>query len=358
MFRSGMIGLPNAGKSTLFNALAEGKAAVAPYPFCTIEPNVGVVPIPDERLRRIAEVVEPERLTPATIEFVDIAGLVQGASRGEGLGNQFLAHVREMDALLHVVRCFDEGDVSHVGGGLDPRRDIEWIHTELILADLESIEKRLERLVRLAKSGDKVYKDEQRVLEKVQARLQEGVPVRRIALEPGELNTPLQLLTAKPTIYVANVGEDGENDYSRVVAQIAAEEMTQAVSVCAAMEAELVQLDPEEMAAFREELGVEESGLARVIRSAFAQLDLITFYTVKGPEARAWPIPQATPAPQAAGKIHTDMERGFIRAEVIGWEDLISSGGFARARELGKMRSEGKEYLVADGDVILFRFNV
>ncbi len=363
-FNCGIVGLPNVGKSTLFNALTETAAAeAANYPFCTIEPNVGRVPIPDPRLEKIAAIAKSAKVTPNVLEFVDIAGLVRGASQGEGLGNQFLAHIREVDAIAQVLRCF-EGETTHVEGSVDPIRDAETVETELLLADLESAERQHEAAVKKARGADKEAKRRLEVLEPVLEALRAGTPARKVAL-PDDLAREfrqLQLLTAKPMLYVANVDEAAAatgNAHSERLAAYAAEQDAGFVVVAAAIEAELAHLeDPEEKRAFLETLGLEEPGLARVIRAGFALLDLITFFTAGPKEARAWTVVRGAKAPQAAGVIHTDFERGFIRAETIACEDFIACNGEAGAKDAGKMRAEGRDYVVQDGDVLLFWFNV
>jgi len=361
--RVGIVGLPNVGKSTLFNALSEAGAEAANYPFCTIEPNVGVVPVPDRRLDRLAELAGSAQVLPAVIEFVDIAGLVAGASKGEGLGNQFLANIRETDAIAHVVRCFDDSNVVHVEGSVDPIRDIETIETELLLKDLETVSKRRERVAKAVKTGDKAAKLEADFLVRLEDHLGDGKPAR--TLDVSDAEAPLLrdqfLLTAKPVLYAANVGEgdlpDG-NAYVEQVRERAEAEGAGVVVVSAEFEAQVAELDDEEKAEFLEAAGVEESGLDRLAQAAYELLGLITYFTAGPKEARAWQIRRGTKAPQAAGVIHTDFEKGFIRAETIKFADYDRLGGESAARDAGVMRSEGKEYVVADGDVMLFRFNV
>lgn len=359
----GIVGLPNVGKSTLFNALSEAGAESANYPFCTIDPNVGVVTVPDGRLDRLHELSGSAKKTPAVIEFLDIAGLVEGASKGEGLGNQFLGHIREVDAIIHVVRCFEDDNVVHVSGSIDPERDIEVIDTELLLKDLESVEARIERVEKKAKTGEKEAKKELAILERLQEHLGEGNPARTLPLQNGEAGIlqSLFLLSSKPVLYAANVAEgdlpDG-NEHVETVRRIAAREGARVVVVSADVEAQIAELDDEGRAMFLDELGLERSGLERLIREAYDLLGLITFFTTGPKESRAWTIRRGTKAPQAAGTIHTDFERGFIRAETIAFEEFDRLGSEAAAREAGQMRAEGKDYEVKDGDVILFRFNV
>lgn len=361
----GIIGLPNVGKSTLFNALTGAGAASANYPFCTIDPNVGIVPVPDKRLDVLAEMYDPQLYTPATIEFVDIAGLVRGASKGEGLGNKFLSHIRDVDAVVHVLRCFEDGDIVHVDGNVDPLRDLETINMELILSDIEMLERRIDR-VKKAMKGDKSLEKTVVLYEKINEWLSEGHTARSMEFSPEdrELMTDLDLLTLKPVIYAANVSEDyangdmtGHGLYAKLEAAAKAEG-AEIIPVCAGIEAEISELDADEKAEFLADMGIEESGLNKLIRASYSLLGLISYLTAGPKEVRAWTITKGTKAPQAAGKIHSDFERGFIRAEIVAFDDLIVCGSMNAAKEKGLVRSEGKEYVMADGDVVLFRFNV
>ena len=362
----GIVGLPNVGKSTLFNAITQAGAESANYPFCTIEPNVGIVAVPDERLDRLAEMYNPQKVTHAVIEFVDIAGLVKGASRGEGLGNKFLSHIRQVDAIVHVVRCFEDTNIIHVEGSVDPVRDVETINLELIFADMEMVENRTDKVRKMAKSGEKKLKIEVEFLEKLYAHLEEGKPARSFELsdDEAEFMKEIDLLTKKPIIYAANVAEDDfvggieDNDFVNRLTELAEAEGAEVMPISAKIEEDISALEPEEKEEYLQELGINESGLDRLVKKSYKLLGLISYLTAGEPEVRAWTITNGMKAPQAAGKIHTDFEKGFIRAEVVAYKDLIDCGSMVTAKEKGLVRSEGKEYVVCDGDIILFRFNV
>ncbi|MDJ0880189.1 MAG: redox-regulated ATPase YchF [Gammaproteobacteria bacterium] len=361
-FKCGIVGLPNVGKSTLFNSLTKAGIAAENYPFCTIDPNIGVVEVPDKRLKQIADIVQPKKTIPTTMEFVDIAGLVAGASKGEGLGNQFLGHIRETDAIAQVVRCFENDDIVHVNGQIDPLGDIETINTELLLADMESIDRQTERAAKQAKSNDKTAKAKYAFMQKVQAHVQAGNSARSLAVEDNEQHWMhhLHLITAKPTLYIANVSEDGfeNNPYLDALNEYAAKEDADVVPVCASIEADLAELDEDEAAEFLQEMGLDEPGLDRVIHAGYHLLHLQTYFTAGPQEVRAWTISIGDTAPKAAGKIHTDFEKGFIRAEVMSFEDFIQYQGEQGCKDAGKWRLEGKDYVMHEGDVVHFRFNV
>ncbi len=359
----GVVGLPNVGKSTLFNAITQAGAMSANYPFCTIEPNVGIVSVPDERLEVLGKMYNTQKITPATIEFVDIAGLVKGASKGEGLGNKFLSHIREVDAILHVVRCFEDSEIIHVDGNVNPERDIETINLELIFADIETLEKQLPRINKLAKSGDKIAKEQEEVYTLAYEHLKKGLPARSLNLDEKQQKTlkTAFLITSKPVLYVANVAQsqlNTENQYITKLREIAKKENSEVLEICAELEEELSALSGEELEMFKEEFGIKDMGLPKLIKASYSLLGLISYLTAGEKEVRAWTIKKGTKAPQAAGVIHTDFEKGFIKAEIVSYDSLISLGGYTQAKEAGKVRMEGKDYVVQDGDIIVFRFNV